>query len=244
MEALGPDADQRMATFNNQEQARQRNLDSRLRLLAKTRKAPQAPNLHGSRVFVDAEAEAVLNRWQAQWQLKCRQARLRLVQDRATAQVFVTLNPTAPGDRVRCVAAMTGAVLCTPELLVSPPGVALQLKRAMSLPRHIFLSVACCDCHRPMVDLIRRVCQSTDPKQPCRWAFYLEADGEKRKALFLARARKRGPKHSHEMVTLLARGQIRSGAFQAFPNCMTLMSFLAAMHQVDASFTQLGFCKR
>ena len=138
MEALGPEATQQMANFQEQEQTRQRNLDSRQQLLAKTRTPPQAPNIHGSRVFVHEEAMAVLNRWQNQWLLKCRQAQLRLVQDKLTAQVFVTMNPTAPGDRIQCVAAMNGAVLCTPELLVAPPGVAVQLKRALSLPRHIF----------------------------------------------------------------------------------------------------------
>ena len=139
MEALGPEAAQQMANFQEQEQTRQRNLDSRQQLLAKTRTPSQAPNIHGSRAFVNEEAMAVLNRWQNQRLLKRRQAQLRLVQDRVTAQVFVPINPTAPSDRIQCVAAMTGAVLCTPELLAAPPGVAVQLKRALSLPRHIFV---------------------------------------------------------------------------------------------------------
>ena len=139
MEALGPEAAQQMANFQEQEQTRQRSLDSRQQLLTKTRTPPQAPNIHSSRVFVNEEAMAVLRRWQNQWLLKCRQAQLRLVQDKLTAQVFVAMNPTAPGDRIQCVAAMNGAVLCTPELLVVPPGVAAQLKRALSLPRHMFV---------------------------------------------------------------------------------------------------------
>ena len=242
MEALGPEATQQMANFQEQEQTRQRNLDSRQQLLAKTRTPPQAPNIHGSRVFVHEEAMAVLNRWQNQWLLKCRQAQLRLVQDKATAQVFVTMNPTAPGDRIQCVAAMNGAVLCTPELLAAPPGVAVQLKRALSLPRHIFLSVACNDRHRAMMCLIQRVCHL--PEARCRWTWYLEADGAERQALFFARARKRGANHRRELTTLLTPGQLKSAAFEAFPNCMTLSSFLTAIHRVDARFTQLGLCKR
>ena len=49
MEALGPEATRQMANFQEQEQTRQRNLDSRQQLLAKTRTPPQAPNIHGSR---------------------------------------------------------------------------------------------------------------------------------------------------------------------------------------------------
>ena len=62
-------------------------------------------------------------------------------------------------------------------------------------------------------------------------------------ALF-ARARKRGANHRRELITLLTPGQLKSAAFEAFPNCMTLSSFLSAIHRVDARFTQLGLCKR
>ena len=242
IEALGHDAEQKMAAFHAQERDRQIILDARLRLRAKTLQPPQAPALYGCQVFVDEEATAALQRWPSQWQLKLRQEQLRLVQDRAVAQVFVTVNPSAPGGRIRCVAAMTGAVLCTPEFLLTPPGVVVQLKRGLSLPRHIFVSQACQGCHPGMIDLMRRVCQLTE--KACRWTWYLEADGAQRQQVFLSRARKRGRNHRQEMVTLLAPGQIRDAAFQAFPNCMTVSSFLVAIHRVDARFTQLGFCKR
>ena len=91
-----------------------------------------------------------------------------------------------------------------------------------------------------MMCLIQRVCQLPG----CRWAWYLEADGAERQALFLARARKRGANHRRELITLLTPGQLESAAFQAFPNCMTLSSFLTAIHRVDARFTQLGLCRR
>jgi hypothetical protein len=120
--------------------------------------------------------------------------------------------------------------------------VVVQLKRGLSLPRHIFVSQACQGCHPGMIDLMRRVCQLTE--KACRWTWYLEADGAQRQQVFLSRARKRGRNHRQEMVTLLAPGQIRDAAFQAFPNCMTVSSFLVAIHRVDARFTQLGFCKR
>ena len=80
------------------------------------------------------------------------------------------------------MAAMTGAVLCTPEFLLTPPGVVVQLKRGLSLPRHIFVSQACQGCHPGMIDLMRRVCQLTE--KACRWTWYLEADGAQRQQVF------------------------------------------------------------
>ena len=242
LEALGPDAKQQIADYEKQEQARQTNLDARQRLLVETLQPPRAPNLQGCRVFVDDEAKVVLNKWTARWRQVCCQAQLRQCADRAVAQVFVTLDPTAPGDRTKIVAAMTGAMLCTPELLVTPPGVSIKLKRAMSWPRHIFLSQACHDRHRVMIDLVQRVCRVTE--EPCRWTWYLEAEGAERRALFLARAAKRDANHRQELVTLLAPGQNKSATFQGFPNCQTLSSFLVAIHRVDARFTHLGLCKR
>ena len=93
-----------------------------------------------------------------------------------------------------------------------------------------------------MMCLIQRVCHL--PEARCRWTWYLEADGAERQALFFARARKRGANHRRELTTLLTPGQLKSAAFEAFPNCMTLSSFLTAIHRVDARFTQLGLCKR
>ena len=90
--------------------------------------------------------------------------------------------------------------------------------------------------------LIQRVCHL--PEARCRWTWYLEADGAERQALFFARARKRGANHRHELTTLLTPGQLKRAAFEAFPSCTTLPSFLTAIHWVDARFTQLGLCKR
>ena len=93
-----------------------------------------------------------------------------------------------------------------------------------------------------MMCLIQRVCKL--PEERCRWTWYLEADGAERQALFLARACKRGANHRRELITLLTPGQLESAAFHAFPNCMTLSSFLTAIHRVGARFTQLGWRKR
>ena len=82
-----------MAAFHAQETDRQIILDARLRLRAKTLQPPQAPALYGCQVFVDEEATAALQRWPSQWQLKLRQEQLRLVQDRAVAQVFCDTEP-------------------------------------------------------------------------------------------------------------------------------------------------------
>ena len=50
------------------------------------------------------------------------------------------------------------------------------------------------------------------------------------KRSFFARARKRGANHRRELITLLTPGQLKRAAFEALPNCMTLSSFLTAIH--------------
>jgi hypothetical protein len=90
-----------------------------------------------------------------------------------------------------------------------------------------------------MVDVLRRVCATTNG---CRWTWYLEADGADRRALFLARARKRNRQHIQELVTLV--GNDADMQFGEFPNKKTLTKFLAAVYRVDARFTWLGICGR
>jgi hypothetical protein len=124
-------------------------------------------------------------------------------------------------------------------MLLTNSGVALTLQRAISWPRHIFLSTNCHNRHQVIIDLVRRVCALNEG---CRWTWYLEADGPDRRALFLARAQKRHGCHRSELVTLLAPGQ--DAAFHQFPNRMILSRFLAAIYRVDACFTWLGFCGR
>ena len=91
-----------------------------------------------------------------------------------------------------------------------------------------------------MIDLVRRVCAL---QAGCRWTWYLEV-GLDRRALFLARAKKRGGHHRAEFVTLLALGQDNDAAYQEFPNRMILSRFLVAIYRIDARFTWLGICGR
>ena len=243
-EALGADASQQMLAYQATEAEREHALQARLRRLDGRHRAPPPPDLHGCRVFVDGEARDVLNKTPAQWALARRQGQFTIVEDRAVASVFVTLTPSEPGDRTNCIAAMTGRLICTPELFLNPPGVALRLQCALSWPRHIFLSSGCLSRHKAMVDLIRRVCTLAAGGIGCRWTLYLEADGPDRQSLFLARARKRQAGHLSEMVSLLLPEQIRDAAFQPFPNKKTLKCFLASICKVDARFTRLGLCGR
>ncbi len=87
-----------------------------------------------------------------------------------------------------------------------------------------------------MIDLVRRVCAL---QAGCRWTWYLGADGLDRRALFLARAKKRGGHHRAELVTLLARGQDNDAAYQEFPNRMILSRFLVAIYRIDSRFDGL-----
>jgi hypothetical protein len=242
-ELLGPAGSQEMQAFRTAEEARERTLDARQRHQASRFQTAPAPDVRGCRVFVDEEAREVLNKTPAQWALARRQGEIILVEDRAVASIFVALNPSQPGDRTSCVAAMTGALVSTPELFLNPPGVALKFQRALSLPRHIYLSTGCSSRHNVMVALMWRVCELA-PRGTCRWTWYLEDDGHDRGALFLARARRRQAGHLSEMVSLLLPDEIRGAARQPFPNRKTLKVFLAAICKVDARFTRLGLCGR
>ena len=144
------------------------------------------------------------------------------MEDRAVASLFRLLSPSDLGDRVRTVAAQTGAVICTPEMLLTGSGAALKLQRAISWPRHIFLSSGCQHRHQVMIDSVQHVCIL---QAGCRWTWYLEADGLDRRALFLARAQKRGGHHRAELVTLLAPGQDNVAAYQELPSRMVLSWF-------------------
>ena len=130
---------------------------------------------------MDDAAAAVLNKTPNAWALLRRQSELVVVEDRAVASLFCTLNPGQPGDRVRIVAALTGAIICTPEMLLTNSGVALKLQHAMSWPRHIFSSTQCHTRHRVTIDLMQRIC-ALKPGG-CRWTWYFEADEPERRDL-------------------------------------------------------------
>ena len=91
-------------------------------------------------MFMAGDVKAVLKNTPSQFALALQRSKLVVVEDRAVASVFCVLSPSDPGDRVRTVATQTGAVICTPEMLLTGSGVALKLQRAISWPRRIFLS--------------------------------------------------------------------------------------------------------
>ena len=239
---LGPRSRASIDQLREKEVDREAALVAKRRTLDRKRQPPEMLDLQGCRMFMADDAKAVLNNTPSQFALALQRSKLVVVEDRAVASVFCVLSPSDPGDRVRTVAAQTGAVICTPEMLLTGSGVALKLQRAISWPRHIFLSSGCQRRHQVMIDLMRHVC--TLQAAGCRWTWYLEADGLDRRALFLARAQKRRGCHQAELVTLLAPGQDEDAAFQEFPNRMILNRFLAAIYRIDARFTWLGICGR
>ena len=236
---LGQGAAEKMNGYRQDLLKREAQLVQKETALRRKMSRPVMPDLRGGRVFVDTGAEDLLKQSAGQWALCLRTSELTVVQDRVAASVFCVLNPGKPGDRVKAIASMIGGVICTPELLLTGSGVALKLQRALSWPRHIFLSSSCYNRHHVMVDVLRRVCASS---KGCRWTWYLEADGADRCALFLARAGKRNRKHTQELVTLV--GNAADMQFREFPNKKTLAKFLAVVYRVDARFTWLGICGR
>ena len=163
-----------------------------------------------------------------------------MTHERVTASVFVSLCPTDLGDRSRCVAALTGAFVCTPCYLVSPPGSALCFQRALSLPRYIFVSDGCLNHHRNMLDLAQQVCRLSVTK--CRWKWHIGLDSQDQ---FLATSRVRGKKHGSEMVTLVTSHELTVAAFRLFPNRTTLTTWLKqTLSQTVGKYTSRGYCDR
>ena len=164
---------------------------------------------------------------------------LKFVQDRTVASVFVVLNPSEPGDRVKAIAAMVGGFICTPDLLLcgSSSSVAFKAQCALRWPRHIFVSDRCYAKHHGFVDMMQSVCAM---QKACRWTWYMEADGDERKTLFLERARKRSKVYLVEMVTLVDKHEEPAG----FPNQKTLTKFIVDVYKFDAKHTFLGLCGR
>jgi hypothetical protein len=243
--ALGPNAEAQMAEYRGKEKDRQHKHDARNVTLETARGPPPAFNLEGRNVFVDDDALVILRQTPEQWQLSMRKHRMLVAADRALASVFVVLNPSAMSDRVRCVASLVGGLVCTPEHILTSRGAALQLQRAMSWPRHIFLSDACYKKHRVIIDLLRRVCAlapTSPPKEICRWSWYLESDGDARRELFLSRSRKRGKTHATELVSMLAPDQIAMAAYSEFPNRKPLSTWLTAFCRANPLFTHRGYC--
>ena len=238
---LGPRSRASIDQLREKEVDREAALVAKRRTLDRKRQPPEVLDLQGCRMFMADDAKAVLNNTPSQFALALQRSKLVVVEDRAVASVFCVLSPSDPGDRARTVAAQTGAVICTPEMLLTGSGVALKLQRAISWPRHIFLSSGCQRRRQVMIDLMRHVCTL---QAGCRWTWYLEADGLDRRALFLARAQKRRGCHQAELVTLLAPGQDEDVAFQEFPNRMILNRFLVAIYRIDARFAWLGICGR
>ena len=243
-EALGPNAAQQLEDFAARETARQAEHNRQKELANKRQhRVELAEQLQGQSVFCNPEALQVLDRTPAQWASAKAAARLTIVQDRALASIFVVLNPMEMGDRNKCVAAMTGAFLCTPEAIVNPPGAALKAKRSMTSPWLIFLSQMCQAKHSVMVNLMLRLCNLAPAKQRCRWIWHKEADGQDKVDLFLSRAQNRIAKsRGMLMVSLLTPEQQGSIAYQQFPNQMTLRAFLDTIFKVDTKFTFMGIC--
>ena len=172
--------------------------------------------------------------------------RLNLVEvkERSVADVFVVLNPAAPGDRNKAIASMVGGLLCTPGFLLAQDGAgatAVQLVRGLLPPRFIFVSEGTVTKHKPMVELLRRVC--TQQAHACgaatqRWHWFNDAPDQRLR--FLERGRARGKAHASEMVTLVVPRE-------RLPNCprqMDLRAFIDSIHRVNKRFTHMGYCQR
>ena len=233
---------QALHDFTKLEQARQRDLEMKWRRQAAVLALPEKVDLSQKRLFIEEGARAACGLEQ-QWRAATSATGMVEVRDHAAAQVFVVLDPSAPGDRSKTVASMVGGMLCTPGFLLEQNGrgaAVLQLFRALSMPRFIFVSKGTESNHKPMVELMKRVCgvEERRGKQKHRWQWFYDRPEER--ARFLQRRRLRDKDHASEMVTLVTPSE----QLQDFPRQMPLRDFLASIQRVDRRCTRVGYCQR
>ncbi|MCP4245071.1 MAG: hypothetical protein GY772_31410, partial [bacterium] len=97
MTAMGANS-QALQEFRELENDRQRKLEAIWRRKALARALPEQVDLRGKRVFVDDAAHAACGLPQ-QWREAIAGPGLVEGKERTAANVFVVLNPAAPGDR-------------------------------------------------------------------------------------------------------------------------------------------------
>ncbi len=228
---------QAVQDFRSTERKRAAEMAAQRRRQVAARAEPKLMAVEGKHVFVDGSALQELDTPPGAWAQLCQRLHLQQVAERNSASIFVVANPAEPGDRNGVVASMLGAMLCTPSCLAcGGKGTALQLHRALRVPRYIFVSAACQGKHRTMVDLMQSVSRGA---KKSRWHFY-DASA-RQKASFLARAGRQGA-HASEFITLALPTERR--AFARFPRVQTLQDFARQIHKVDMGRSQMGYCKR
>ena len=233
---------QALREFRKHEQDRQRELELKWRRQASVQALPEKVDLAQKHVFVGDGARVACGLEQ-RWRAAKNAAGMVEVQERANAQVFMVLDPSAPGDRNRVVASMVGGLLCTPGFVLEPDGrgaVVLQLHRALSMPRSIFVSEGTVSIHKPMVDLMQRVCEVElrRGKAKPRWQWFTDMPDQRER--FLERTRIKDKGHCSELVTLVTPSE----GLRNFPRQMSFRAFLESIHRVDQRCTRVGYCQR
>ncbi len=233
-----PEAERAMARFRKVEAGRQKDLVAKRRRQEAIRRVPVPMAVRGMRVFVEEEAKTHLDTPRGAWAELRRSLQLREVTERDKATCIAVLDPTAPGDRNRTVAAMLGLSLCVPAHLQKQQGPVLQFQRAVRMRRFIFVSDTCLAKHDAMLRIMTRVTNNASDNQ---WRWYTNSPNNLDEFWKRAATRRTGT-HKKEMVTLVTPEQ-RAG-YAAFPRVLTLKEFISEIHVVDPDRSLRGLCKR
>ncbi len=242
----GPDGAAELAAYTLREKRRQKDLALKHKRLLHGTQPPEPVEMAGRYVFVDPSARETVEKSATAW-ASARAARgLRLAADRACATVFVVMDPADAGDRNSAVAALTGGCLCSPGFFLHPPGVMIQLRRMLSLPRLIFFSDRCYAHHQMMIDMCRRVSARTrggGASSRVRWTWFAESEGAAKRNNFEAKAAaRRASGHIAECVTLLTRQELTAAEYRTMPGKTTLTRFLEKLRKVNARTSCTGVC--
>ena len=166
--------------------------------------------------------------------------RVRQVDDRVLAQVFVVRDPARPDGRTALVASLYGAILVSPAFFLSPPGTAVRLSSALRLLRRVYVSEACREQHAEFTGTLQR-CIAGQRGKANKWRMATDL------RMFISHAKARSNKAGKkEYVALLTPGEHGDRRYRGLPTeCKwTVSSFARQLSQVDVHGVLMGACGR
>ena len=155
--------------------------------------------------------------------------------DLAVATALVVEDPGQPPKRIGFVAGMNGAALASSNYISDPKhGCLLQYKRALKLPRALWISNACRDRYPGEVALIERLVRTAAGRT--RWRLSVQQQVQDRVGLS-ASARQ-------ERVALVLQAELEAPALRQVLGKVTMADFVLRYARADTSHLQLGACGR
>lgn len=97
---------------------------------------------------------------------------LRVVHNRMEADIIIAVDPANPGQRSSWAAALRGAYLATPDLILKGTSPHIKYVSPLTIERNLFLSPKFIDKHKELTQLLREACGCAGSK----WVIFANMD--------------------------------------------------------------------